>query len=804
MYDDDNMDFIYEDEKDSLNKKKEENEVVDLNSFKSRNEDAKGFIGKIKQFLSKKNKRDKDAEKPRSLKRTILTAFLVCVISACLILGSIGVYLFCFFDYEMEQDLDELTLNLTTTIYVQNTESGEWEEYQRLYSEENRIWVGIDTMPQQLLDAFVAIEDERFYEHAGVDWKRTTYAFLNSIFKFAPTQGGSTIDQQLVKNLTNDKEQSASRKLREIMRALDIDKKYSKDTILECYLNTISLGGTMCGVEVASNYYFGKPASQMTLNECAALAAMTKGPEIYRPDIYPEENKERRKFVLDKMLELGNITKEEYDAAIAEELTIVASSANLKSVSVNSYFVDTLIEEVIEDLMAAYDYDKSYAEYKFYTGGYKIYSTLNPNVQNSVEEVFLNTDKYFTQKSRKKEGVSPEAAMTVMDYEGHIVGIVGGKGEKDRSRGLNRAYDSPRQPGSTMKPIGSYALAVEKNIITYSTMVNDEPIKNYFGPGKSGPRNHYGSYKGDVTVKYALQDSVNTIPCKLIQKLTPETSYNFLTQSLGLKHLTENDKNLSSLGIGGCEYGMTTTESAGAFAIFGNGGMFYEPTTYYKITDQTGDEIILEQGEPIYAISEETATVMNRLLQNVINGGTGGGARGYSSLPTFAKTGTSDASNNLWFVGGSPYYVASVWYGFDLEENISNQAAAQRIWVAAMKNIHSGLKYKDFAYSKNVVTRLYCNETGLLATSNCTSTSIGYYKTSYMPVCSHGGDVRHDTQAGEVTSSETSSTEESETSSSSSSSGSASSTTSSSTDASSSSQSSSTQSSSEQASSAGE
>ncbi len=748
MYDDDNMDFIYEEENGSKN---EDDGVVDLNSFKSRTETPKGFWGKMKKIFAKK---EKDIEKPRSLKRTILTAFLVCVISVCLILGSIAVYLFCFFDYEMEQDLDELTLNLTTTIYVQNSESGEWEEYQRLYSEENRIWIGIDTMPQQLLDAFVAIEDERFYEHAGVDWKRTGYAFLNSVFKFAPTQGGSTIDQQLVKNLTNDKEQSASRKLREIMRALDIDKKYSKDTILECYLNTISLGGTMCGVEVASNYYFGKPASQMTLNECAALAAMTKGPEIYRPDIYPEENKERRKLVLDKMLSLGKISQEEYDAAMAEELVIVASNANLKTVSVNSYFVDTLIEEVIEDLMKAYDYDKSYAEYKFYTGGYKIYATVDPAVQNSVEQVFLNTDRYFTQKSRKQEGATPEAAMTVMDYEGHIVGIVGGKGVKDRSRGLNRAYASPRQPGSTMKPIGSYALAVEKNMITYSSMVNDQPIKNYFGPGRPGPRNHYGSYKGDVTVKYALQDSVNTIPCKLIQQLTPETSYNFLTESLGLKHLTENDINLSSLGIGGCEYGMTTTESAGAFAIFGNGGVFYEPTTYYKITDQTGKEIILEQGEPIYAVSEETATVMNRLLQNVINGGTGGGARGYSSLPTFAKTGTSDASNNLWFVGGSPYYVASVWYGFDLEEKISNQAAAQRIWVAAMKDIHTGLKYKDFEYSKNVVKRLYCNETGLLATANCPSTSIGYYKKSYMPVCSHGGAVRHDTNAGDITSSE--------------------------------------------------
>ncbi len=760
MYDDD-MDFLFEPENEP--DKKAEKDEVDLNSFSDNNKKRNKMKNKSNKISKKKNgKKGK-----RSVKKIILTAFLVAVISVCLIIGSVAVYLFNFYDYGEFDNLDELKLNLTTTIYVQNQKTGEWEEYQRLYSEENRIWISLDDMPKDLQNAFISVEDERFYQHAGVDWKRTAYAFANSVFHFSSTQGGSTINQQLIKNLTGEREQTASRKIKEILRALDIDEKYSKDTILECYLNTISLGGTMCGVEVASNYYYGKPAKEMTLNECAALAAMVKGPEIYRPDKYPEKNKERRKLVLKKMLELGKITKAQYDEAVNEELVIVASDYGIKKIEINSYFVDALIDNVIDDLAEKYNYDKATAEKKFYTGGYKIYSSLNPDIQNSMETVFLDTDKYFTQKSRSNAEIKPEAAMTIMDYQGHIVAMVGGKGVKDRNRGLNRAYDSPRQPGSTMKPIGSYALAIDKNVITYSSIVQDEPIKNYFGAGKPGPKNWYNSYRGNITVKYALQQSVNTIPCKLVNELGIDTCYNFLTNSLGMKHMTDADKNVSSLGIGGCHYGITTTESAAAYAIFGNGGNYYSPVTYYKVTNQSGDEIILKPKDPINAIGEDSATIMNYLLQNVINGGTGGGARGYSKLPTFAKTGTADASNDLWFVGGSPYYVGSVWYGFDKSERINAAAAAQRIWVAVMKDVHKDLEYKDFYYSDNVVKKSYCSETGLVASANCPVGGTGYYKKSYAPVCSEHKYAQPETSSEpDSSSSETSSTDTSSSSSS--------------------------------------
>ena len=737
MYDDD-MDFLFEPENDS--DKKSNNNEVDLNSFSGKDGKRKHTKSKNSKSGRKKSDKKRHGKEKRSVKKVVLTAFLVAVISVCLIIGSVAVYLFNFYDYGEVDNLDELKLNLTTTIYVQSKTTGEWEEYQRLYSEENRIWISLDDMPKDLQNAFISVEDERFYEHAGVDWKRTAYAFANSIFHFSSTQGGSTINQQLIKNLTGERDQTASRKIKEILRALDIDEKYSKDTILECYLNTISLGGTMCGVEVASNYYYGKPAKEMTLNECAALAAMVKGPEIYRPDKFPEKNKERRKLVLKKMLELGKITKAQYDEAVNEELLIVASDYSIKKIEINSYFVDALIDNVIDDLSQKYNYDKTTAEKKFYTGGYKIYSSLDPDIQNTMENVFLDTDKYFTQKSKSNSEITPEAAMTIMDYQGHIVAMVGGKGVKDRNRGLNRAYDSPRQPGSTMKPIGSYALAIDKNLITYSSIVVDEPIKNYFGNGKAGPKNWYNSYRGNITVKYALQQSVNTIPCKLVNELGIDTCYNFLTSSLGMKHMTDADKNISSLGIGGCHYGITTTESAAAYAIFGNGGNYYTPVTYYKVTNQSGDEVILKPDDPINAIGEDSATVMNYLLQNVINAGTGGGARGYSKLPTYAKTGTADASNDLWFVGGSPYYVGSVWYGFDKSERINAAAAAQRIWVAVMKDVHKDLEYKDFNYSDNVVKKSYCSETGLVASAGCPVGGTGYYKKSYAPVCSDHKD----------------------------------------------------------------
>ena len=707
---------------------------IDLNSFSTRktesqnkNEHRSGRFG----FKNKKLKITK-----AGIIKIILSLFLVGMITFCLIAGAVVVYAFGFVDSTMVENLDELSLGFTTTIYVQDT-SGNWVENQRLHGMYNRIWVPLEDMPQDLIDAFVAIEDRRFYDHDGVDWKRTVSAFANLFLHFySSNQGGSTITQQLVKNLTGDDSTSPMRKVREIMRARTLEMNYYKDTIIECYLNTISMANGMYGVEVASNYYFGKSTKDLTLEECAALASIAKAPETYRPDKNPENNKKRRGTVLYEMLAQGKITQEEYDAANGKELKIVADAERLKENKINSYFIDTLIDDVVADLCEKYNYDETYAANNFYNGGYKIYSTMDPKIQEGIDGTFSN-DAYIT---TSKKGQISQSAITVMDYKGHIKGIAGGLGEKKGNRVLNRATQSPNQAGSTMKPLSAYALAVENNMITYSSNVVDKKLTY----GSWSPKNSYGYYKGTVKAYYALEKSINTVPIQLVEQMTPTTCYNFLKEKLGLSYLNDNDLNLPSLAIGGNSKGLTTTQSAAAYAIFGNGGKYYEPTTYIKVEDQRGKVILTGESEPVVAIAEDTATIVNRMLQRVIYGGegTGAGMQSYVGGSTlYGKTGTSDSSVDKWFVGGTPYYVASCWYGFDQDEKVSATSMVKKLWGNVMKKAHSGKGAATFTDSEYVTRRYFCTETGLVATDACPKKSEGWYKKSYMPICTtHPGN----------------------------------------------------------------
>lgn len=615
-------------------------------------------------------------------------------------------------------NIKNMEINMTTVIYVKGKD-GEWEEYRRLHGSENRLWVGIDKMPEQLGNAFIAIEDETFFDNKGVNWKRTLGAVANKLFKFDDTEfGGSTITQQLIKNVTNDKDRDITRKVREIARALLISRKLTKTEILEAYLNTISLGNGICGVQVAANYYFNKDAADLTLTECAALAAITKNPSKYNPvtEKGAEENKARRRTVLDKMLELEMISYEEYDEAYNTELKLDDSQKDEYESEINNYFVDALIDQVIDDLAEKYALDTDMASTLFYNGGFKIYSTLDTAIQTEVEKVYTNVNTYFPQTVTTDDGekVHVQSAMTIMDYSGHIVATVGGAGEKTTNRGLNRAFDSPRQPGSTMKPIGVYALAIEKDIVHYTSQVLDKPIENYTADGKSGPREWYGYYKGTVSLNYAIRKSMNTVPVRLLQELGIDASYDFLVNKLHCKHLTETDKNLAALALGGTSYGITATESAAAYAIFGNGGVYHKPTTYYEIKQANGETVIKYDDTGEQVIGADTATIMNHLLQEVVYGseGTGGGIAGFNyKLKAYAKTGTSNDSNDLWIVAGTPYYVGSVWYGFDRSHNINNASAAAKIWRDVMKEVHKGLDKKEFEDSADVVKK-----------------GIGYYK----------------------------------------------------------------------------
>ena len=734
MTEDNNDIFSYSDSGESGN------ESLNLSSFSTSATDNE-----------RKKRRRKKTGKQRLLK-IILTVFLVGVITTSIVSASFLLYAFTMVDGKMEEDLDDLKLNFTTTIYTKNT-SGEWEEYQRLHGMYNRIWVSYDRkaaqskdesyagIPEDLINAFVAIEDKRFRQHDGIDWKRTLSAFVN-LLHGSKSYGGSTITQQLVKNLTNDNSKRVSRKVREIMRARYLEGHYSKDTIVECYLNTIAMGHGIYGVEVASNYYFGKSVKDLTLTECAALAAITKSPASYAPDSHPEANEKRRITVLNEMLQQGYIDDEQYEKAKGEELKLVASKDVLNENEVNNYFVDALIVQVTKDLAKKYNFDESRAANNFYSGGYKIYATIDPKVQSAVDTIFSNSKAYGI---KGKDGSQLQGAITVMDYEGHVRGLSGGIGEKTVNLGLsgfNRATDAVRQPGSTMKPISAYSVAIENGLVNYSSIVNDKAT-NYNG---WTPVNWYRSYRGNVTVKYALEVSMNTIPVQLVNQLKPQTCYDFLTQKLGITTLTNEDINLSPLGMGGTNGGITTLESAGAFAVFGNGGYYYKPTLYYAVYDQHDNKVLNGEPKPQAAIGSDTATVMNHLLQNVVYGGSGTGKGAADYIPNmkiYAKTGTSNNVNDLWFVGGSPYYIASCWCGFDTQQKISVTTIARTMWGGVMAKIHSGLPVKEFTDSDYAVRRYYCTETGKLATSECTSTAVGWYKKSDVPdICTtHVGTV---------------------------------------------------------------
>ena len=670
---------------------------------------------------------------------------------------------------EIVDNIKNYEMNMTSVIYVKN-DIDEWEEYQRIHGTENRIWVDIEKMPRQLIDAFISIEDQRFYLHSGVDWKRTTGAFVNYlpfVNIYSSNQGGSTITQQLIKNITSDNDKSAMRKVREIARALLIEKMIDKTTILEAYLNTISLGNGICGVQVAANYYFNKNVDELTLAECASLAAITKNPSAYNPMTKPEGNRSRRNDVLYKMYELEKITEEEYGTALVSEVVVDKTQQQDFEIPINNYFVDALISDIIEDLSVKYNCSNDMASAMLYNGGYKIYATIDTDIQDIMESVYIKQKTYFSQKSSEDKGVNVQSAMTIIDYNGNIKGIVGGVGEKTVNRGLNRAVDSPRQPGSTMKPLGVYVQAVDNGSISYSTMLEDKPMDKYYEDGKKGPKEWYGYYAGNMTVTKALERSANTIPCWILKdNIGVENSYNFLTHKLGLKHLTSVDKNISSLALGGCDYGITTTESAAAYAIFGNGGKYYEPTTYTKVLD-INDEIILEAGEGSQVIKESTASVMNKLLQNVVYGsqGTGKGIANYSKMKVYAKTGTSSESKDLWMVAGTPYYVGSVWYGFDQPENVHNAGAAAKVWRDIMSEIHKGLDEKEFELSDEVIEAKYCRTTGKLAVPSCYSTDTGYYVPGVNIETCKGGhpapEPEEEATSSEETSSETVSEESS-------------------------------------------
>lgn len=698
-----------------------------------------------------------------ALGRAFAIMVFIGIITGSIVVSVMALYVFNALEDAPIVDLSnvEVNLNNTSYIYVTDPDTQEQTVVKELYSGQNREWVSYSEIPQTLIDVTVAAEDKRFREHHGVDWLRTIRSTLGYFGGSSRIQGGSTITQQVIKNLTGNDEVTPERKVQEIFTALKLEKNYSKEQILETYLNVAFFSNQCYGIQSASKLYFNKDISELNVAEAATLIAITNAPTRYNPlrenpnEDYGwgtgmEENKERRDYILGEMLDAGMLTQSEYEEWINYEVQL-APREEVQSTSdgltaLTDWHTDQVIEDVITDLQEEYNYTRAYATNMVYSGGYRIYSTMDPDIQQSLEDSYANPDTFPALNNSEY----PETAAIVIAPNGSVKGMIGGN-EKTSNRLFNRATQSQRHPGSAMKPISAYLNAFERDLITWSTTFVDEPLTlTENGETFEWPVNYTNSYTHEpMTVQYAVQQSINTVPAQIVNILTPQVCYDTLKNKFQISTLQEADAtSLSAMALGGMTTGMTLEELVGCYQIFVTGGMYVKPYTYTHVTDMEGNVILEKDTTQVRVISEETATVLNRLLQTVVSRGTGAQAniQNQTGIVTAGKTGSStgvkyvngvqvDIDNpDLWFIGFTPYYIGGVWMGYDIQEEIYYSTYPTPIlWKNLMLPIHEGLEAADFTYSENVQALQYCTESGDLATENCPSTATGWYKETYIP-----------------------------------------------------------------------
>ena len=705
-------------------------------------------------------------------------------------------------------DIDIMPLGYATFLY---DDAG--NQIRKLAApDSNRLPVTLDQIPVDLQHAVVAIEDERFYEHNGIDVKGILRAGMKALTTGDFSEGASTITQQLLKNnvFTNWTSESTqlerfTRKIQEQYLAVQVEKKTDKDTILENYLNTINLGAGSYGVQAAARQYFDKDVWDLNLSECATLAGITQNPTKFNPIINPDSNRKRRKEVLQHMLDQNYITQDQYDETLADDVYSRIQAAQEKNSStentVYTYFEDELTDQIINDLMNIKGYTKKQATNLLYSGGLKVYTTQDSKIQNILDEEYADpsnypdtvqyeldyaltvTDPDGNQVNYSKEMLQlyfqnedpdfdllfdspedgqtyvdkykasilangskvlaervnfapqPQSSMSVIDqHTGYVKALIGGRGEKTASLTLNRATDTTRQPGSTFKIVSTYAPALNEKGMTLATTFEDEP---YEYPDGSPVNNATRSYNGTTTIRTAIQNSINVVAVKCLEKVTPELGLKYL-DNFGfttLAHGTEADKDANgnvwsdanlATALGGITRGVTNVELCASYAAIANGGNYIKPIYYTKILDHNGNVLIENTAAERSVIKESTAFLLTSAMEDVVNGagGTGGSAR-LSNMPVAAKTGTSQESNDLWIAAYTPYYTASVWGGYDESKTMSNlsQSWHQKLWKNIMERIQEtkSLAYKDFEIPSSVVQKTICTRTGLLATGSCPS-----------------------------------------------------------------------------------
>ena len=679
-----------------------------------------------KNELVKKDKKKFSAKHPKitvALRILLLLIIMIAVVGTGIVVGM----LYGGWGDDFEITKEELVIGSSNSVVLDK----DGNKLAELSGDENRKIIKLDQMPENLKNAYVAIEDERFYKHNGVDFKRTAAAVAQYVIHAGKSSfGGSTITQQLVKNITKDDERSGKegviRKVKEWAKAYQIERMLSKDQILELYLNIIFVGGSNnLGVEVGAEYYFNKSASDLDLAECAFLAGINNSPNSYNP--YGEKDKselikKRTKTVLGKMLELGMVQQNEYDEAVKkfEDGLPFQKAENLGSIY--SYHTDATISQVIEDVAKEKGISKSLASTYVYSSGLTIYSTQDTALQSKMDEVMVNKSKDYIRKSKKVDGTTSQSAMVIIDNStGYVVGVEGGLGEKNESRGLNRATQSPRQTGSSIKPLTSLVPGINEGVITPATIYDDNSTD--FGIKGWTPKD-YNAFKGLISIRSAITTSQNIPFIKVVDELTPAKSAEYL-EKMGVTSLTDADKQaLAAVSIGGFTNGITPLEMAGAYATIANNGTYRRPMFYTKVTDPDGNTVLEGKQDSQEVISEQAAYVIKSLLKSVVEDSAGTAKYcKISGIDVAAKTGTTNSNYDKWLCGFSNYYTAATWYGFDQNEEVSGATnVAGRIWSAVMSKVHEGKDKSTFNQPSGVVTETICRVSGKKATSKCSDT----------------------------------------------------------------------------------
>ena len=642
----------------------------------------------------------------RTVLKAVATILLILITTGLLFTCIFAIYVKTCLTEDLNVSLEEMTLSLSSKILYEN--NGEWQELATLYSTEDRVWVDYKDIPINLEHAAVAIEDHNFYTHKGVDWFRTVGAFANMFVGMRNNFGGSTITQQLIKNLTEYDDVTVQRKLIEIFRALEFEKIYTKEEIITWYLNEIYLGERCYGVGTAARMYFGKDVSQLDLAECASLIGITNNPSLYDPyisDASRERNIRRAKTILWEMYDQGYIDYDAYnDAKVkADNLNFQRSADSVRTTVINSYYVDTIIRDVTADLMEDKGISESAAQHLLYNGGYKIYACIDSRIQDIVDNMYEHPENL--PKSSRSSDQQLQSAIVIIDpYTGDIVAMSGGVGEKTGSLTLNRATMSTRPPGSSFKPLSVYSPALDLGIVTPSTIVNDSP--NIVLSGTDWYPNNSGNYSGLITIRTALQYSKNTIAAQLLDMLGRATSWDYLTNHFGITTLVREevqddgriitDFAYSPLSLGQLSHGVTVREMAQAYTAFVNDGVMSYARTYSRIEDDDGEIVLVNPTRSTVALKQNTAYQMCDMMQNAVAAGTGTEAN-FASTAVAGKTGTTSDDKDRYFVGFTMYYVAAVWTGYDNPEKMyfSGNPACQ-IFRNIMSEIHAGLPYRSF------------------------------------------------------------------------------------------------------------